>query len=137
MNNARRLWRLRPISNSPLPNLISTRREETAQAKTLAHSRHDLREGGLCADCLAFGGGVGVGVEAGQALFEAYRDGDYGVDAGGWGCAVFDPGGDGGEVFVFLADVVFFAEVDEVDDWFCGEEEEGVYCFDLLGAVAG
>ena len=42
-----------------------------------------------------------------------------------------DPFGDFGEVFVFLSDVVFFAEVDEVDDWFGGEEEEGVDYFDL------
>ena len=43
----------------------------------------------------------------------------------------FDPFGDFGEVFVFLADVVFFGEVDEVDDGFGGEEEEGVDYFDL------
>jgi hypothetical protein len=34
-------------------------------------------------------------------------------------------------VLVFLPDVVFFAEVDEVDYGLCGEEEEGVYYFDL------
>lgn len=43
----------------------------------------------------------------------------------------FDPFGDFGEVFVLLADVVFFAKVHEVDDGFCGEEEEGVDHFDL------
>ena len=44
---------------------------------------------------------------------------------------LFDPFSYFGEVFVFLADVVLFAEVDEVDDWFGGEEEERVYDFDL------
>ena len=44
---------------------------------------------------------------------------------------LFDPFGDFGEVFVFLADVVFFAEVDEEDDGFGGEEEERIYYFDL------
>lgn len=34
-------------------------------------------------------------------------------------------------MLVFLADVVFLAEVDEVDDWFGGEEEERVDYFDL------
>ena len=32
----------------------------------------------------------------------------------------FHPVEDFGEVFVLLADVVFFGEVDEVDDWFGG-----------------
>ena len=41
------------------------------------------------------------------------------------------PFGDLGEMFVLLADVVFFAEVDEVDDGFGGEEEEGIYYLDL------
>ena len=45
---------------------------------------------------------------------------------------LFDPLGDFGEMLVFLSDVVFFGEVDEVDDWFGGEEEEGVYYFDLV-----
>lgn len=44
---------------------------------------------------------------------------------------LLDPFGDLGEMLVLLADVVFFAEVDEVDDWFSGEEEEGVDDFDL------
>lgn len=43
----------------------------------------------------------------------------------------FHPLGDFGEVLVLLADVVALAEVDEVDDGFCGEEEEGVDYFDL------
>ena len=43
----------------------------------------------------------------------------------------FDPAADGGEVLVLLADVVFFGEVDEVDDWFGGQEEEGVDYFHL------
>lgn len=33
---------------------------------------------------------------------------------------LFNPFGDFGEVFVFLSDVVFFAEVDEEDDGFRG-----------------
>ena len=33
----------------------------------------------------------------------------------------FDPFGDFGEMFVLLTDVVFFAEVDQVDDGFGGE----------------
>ena len=33
---------------------------------------------------------------------------------------LFDPFGNFGEVFVLLPDVVFFAEVDEVDDRFGG-----------------
>ena len=69
----------------------------------------------------------GVAFEAGEAFFEGDGKGDDRV-AGG---VFFDPFGDFGEVFVFLADVVFFAEVDEEDDGLGGEEEEGVYYFDL------
>ena len=43
----------------------------------------------------------------------------------------FHPFGDLGEVLVLLSDVVFLAEIDEVDDWFGGEEEEGVDDFYL------
>jgi hypothetical protein len=35
-------------------------------------------------------------------------------------------------VLVLLAEVVFFRQVDEVDDGFGGEEEEGVDYFDLF-----
>ena len=35
-------------------------------------------------------------------------------------------------MFVLLAQVVFFREVDEVDDGFGAEEEEGVDDFDLV-----
>ena len=34
-------------------------------------------------------------------------------------------------MLVLLPDVVFFGEVDKVDDGFCGEEEERVDYFDL------
>lgn len=36
-------------------------------------------------------------------------------------------------MFVFLADEVFFREVNEVDYGFGGEEEERVDCFNLVG----
>lgn len=48
-----------------------------------------------------------------------------------------DPGLDFWEVFVFLADVVFFGEVYEEDYGFGGEEEEGVDDFDLGGLLVG
>ena len=35
----------------------------------------------------------------------------------------FNPFGDLGKMFVFLADVIFFAKIDEEDDGFGGEEE--------------
>ena len=34
-------------------------------------------------------------------------------------------------MFVFLADIIFFGEVDQVNDWFCSQEEERVDNFDL------
>ena len=39
-------------------------------------------------------------------------------------------------MFVFLADIVFFAEVDEEDDRFCGKEVQRVYNFDLCTTIS-
>lgn len=44
----------------------------------------------------------------------------------------FDPFGDLGKMFILLPDVVLLAEVNEVDDGFGTEEEEGIYDFDLV-----
>ncbi len=38
-------------------------------------------------------------------------------------------------MLVLLTDVVFFTQVNEVDDWLCGEEEELVDDIDLLRDV--
>ena len=62
------------------------------------------------------------------------RDGDG--DDGVTRSVGLDPFGDFGKVFVLLTDVVLFAEVDEVDDWFGGEEEERVDCFNLDHTVS-
>ena len=35
------------------------------------------------------------------------------------------------EMFVLLTDVVLFTEIDKVNDWFGGEEEERIYDFNL------
>jgi hypothetical protein len=48
----------------------------------------------------------------------------------------FDPFGDLGKVLVLLSDVVFFAEVDEVDNWFGCEKEEWVDDLDLTYLLA-
>jgi len=44
---------------------------------------------------------------------------------------LFDPFGNLGEILVLLANVVFFAEVDQIDYWLGSEEEERVNYFDL------
>ncbi len=50
----------------------------------------------------------------------------------GIACRVlFDPFGNLGEILVLLANVVFFAEVDQIDYWLGSEEEERVNYFDL------
>ena len=43
-----------------------------------------------------------------------------------------NPFSDFREMFVLLPDVIFFAEVDEIDNGFGGEEEERIDDFDLI-----
>ena len=74
----------------------------------------DFGEGGFRADFFAFFFHFGFGFEASEAFFEGDGDGDYWVAFG----VLLDPFGDFGEVLVLLPDVVLFAEIDEVDDWF-------------------
>ena len=45
---------------------------------------------------------------------------------------LFDPFGDLGEMLVLLSNIVPLAEVDEVNDGFGTEEEEGIYDFNLI-----
>lgn len=45
---------------------------------------------------------------------------------------LFDPFGNLGKMFILLSDVIFLAEIDEVDDRLGTEEEEGIYDFDLV-----
>ena len=127
VDDTRGLGRFGALADGPLPDLVGAGGEEAAEVHHLAHGDDDLGEGGFGAEGFAFGVGGSVGVEAGEALFEGDGHGDDGVTGG----VLFDPLGDFGEVFVFLADVVFFTEVDEVDDGFGGEEEEGVDDLDL------
>lgn len=44
----------------------------------------------------------------------------------------FDPFGNLRKMLVLLSDVIFLAEVDEVDNGFGAEEEERIYDFDLV-----
>lgn len=127
MYDPRSLRRLGPLPDRPLPHLIRAGGEETAQIQHLPHRGDDLGKRGLGAEFLALVLGFGLGLEAREAFFEGDGERDDGVPRG----VLFDPVGDFGEVFVFLPDVVFFAEVDEEDDGFGGEEEERVYDFDL------
>ena len=43
----------------------------------------------------------------------------------------FDPFGNLGKMLVLLSDIVFLAEIDEVDNWFRGKEEERIDDLDL------
>lgn len=128
MNDPGSLRRLRTLPNCPLPHLIRARRKETPQIQHLPHRGDDFRQRALRPQVFALFCGFSLAFKSCEAFFESYAEGEDGV-AGRVG---FDPLGDFGEVLVFLADVVFFAQVDEVDDWFCREEEEGVYYFDLV-----
>ena len=127
MYHPRRLRRLRPLPYSPLPDLIRPRREKASQLQRLPHRQNNLGQRALRAQIFEFLLFLARLVKAPQPFFQGDGDGDDGVARG----VGFHPLGDLGEVLVLLADVVAFAEVDEVDDGFGGEEEEGVDYFDL------
>lgn len=127
MNHARGLWGFTPLPDRPLPHLVGTGSEEASEIKLLPHRRDDLRQRRFRAQLLTLLLRFGFVFAAGEAFFEGDGDGNYGVA----GCVLFDPFGDLGEVLVLLADVVFLAEVDEVDHWLGGEEEERIDDLDL------
>ena len=131
MDHPRRLRCLRPPSNSPLPDLIRPRREKTPQLQRLPHREYNLGQRTLRAQAFQLLLFLARSLEAAESFFEGDGDGDDGVSRG----VEFHPLGDLGEVLVLLADVVALAQVDEVDDRFCGEEEEGVDYFDLEGRL--
>lgn len=115
------------VSYRPLPDFVGSGCEEGAQVECFPHGCDDLRERRLRADLLEFGFSLGLGLESCQTLLERDTDQDHGVA----GSMLFYPFGDLGEMLVAAADVVFLAEVDEVDDWLGCEEEEWVDDFDL------
>lgn len=131
MNDTRRSRRLRSIPNSPLSHFIFTRRKETTQVHDFAHGRDSLGQCRFRAEFLTFLVDFGLGFEGGESFLEGDGDGEDWV-AGG---VFLEPFHDFGEVFVFLTEVVFFAEVDHVDYWFGGEEEERVDYFDLSDKI--
>ena len=45
----------------------------------------------------------------------------------------FDPFSDFREMFILLSNVIFFAEIDEVDDRLRCKQEERIYGFNLCG----
>lgn len=132
MNNPCRLRRLRPLPDTPLPHLIRTGGEETRETQRGSHNDDDLADCALDAEFLAFFGGFFVG-HASETFFECYRERDDDVA----GAVFVDPGFDLGKVFVLLADVVFFGEVDEEDYGLGGEKHEAVDDFDLVGVSEG
>lgn len=102
MNNSCRLRRLCPLPDTPLPHLIGTRGEETREPQRSPHGDDDLANGALDAELFAFCSDLVVG-ESGETFFERDREWDDNIA----GAVLVDPGFDLGEVFVFLADVVF------------------------------
>lgn len=127
MDHARGLGGFTPLPDSPLAHLVGTCGEEASEIELLPHSRNDLWQRRFRAQLLALLLRFGLVFAAREAFLEGDGDGDDGVA----GCVLLDPFGDLGEVLVLLADVVFFAEVDEVDHGLGGEEEERVDDLDL------
>jgi hypothetical protein len=127
MNNTRSLWCLGAIPNRPLSDFVYTGGEETTQVQDLTHGGDNLRESGLDAEGLELGLDFVLGLEAREAFLEADGDGHDGVA----GCVLLNPFHDFAEMLVLLSDVVFLAQVDEVDDWLGCQEEKRVDELDL------
>jgi len=128
VDNTSGLWCLGTVPECPLSDLIGTGCEERTKVEDLAHGGNDLGQGRLGLQLLALLQSGGLGVEGGQALLEADRDWDDGVARS----VLLDPFSDAWEMLVLLADVVLLAQVDEVDNWLGGKEEERVDDLDLL-----
>jgi len=122
------LWCLGAVSQRPLSDFVGTGCEERAKVEDLAHGDNDLWEGGLGLQLLALLERGLLGIEGGKALLETDRDWEDWV---AWG-VLLDPFGNTWEMLVLLAEVILLTQVDEVDDWLGGEEEERVDDFDLL-----
>lgn len=127
MNHARGLGRFTSLAYSPLPHFIRTGSEEASEIQLLPHGRDDLRQRRFRTKLLALFLRFGLVFAAGEAFLEGHGDRDYGVT----GCVLFDPLGNFGKVLVLLADVVFLAEVDEVDHRLGGQQEKRVDDLDL------
>ena len=121
------LRRLCPISDSPLPHLVCSRREEAAQIKHLPHGRNNLWQRGFSTELFAFLLCLRLSLETCEALFKSDGERQYRITR----CVLFDPFCNLRKMLVLLSDVVFLAKVNKVDDGFGGEEEERIYGFDL------
>lgn len=128
MNHPSSLRRLCPISDSPLPHLIRSCREEAAKVKHLPHGRDDLGQRGFCTELFTFLLCLCFSLETCEALFKGDRERQYRI---AWR-VFFDPFGNLRKMLVLLSDVIFLTKVDEVDDGFSAEEEEGIDDFDLV-----
>lgn len=115
------------VPDRPLPDLVGACGEEGAEIHGLAHRGDDLGQGGLGPDLFALLVDLLLALEPCQTVFERNGDGDDGV---AWRVGLC-PFGDLGQVLVLLADVVSLGQVDEVDNWLGGEEEERVNGFNL------
>ena len=115
------------VPDRPLSHLVRARGEEGAEVHGLTHRGDDLGQGGLGPDLFTLLVDLLLALEPSQAVFKGDGDGDDGV---AWGVGLC-PLGDLGQVLVLLADVVSLGEVDEVDNWLGGQEEERVNGFNL------
>lgn len=127
VNDTSGLGSLGAVTDGPLANLIGTGGEERAEVEGLAHLDDNLGQSRLGANLLALLGGLGLSLEAGEALLEGDGEGNDGITLG----VLVDPGGNRGKMLVLLADVVTLGKVDEVDDGLGSQQEERVDDLDL------
>ena len=122
MDNARCCGCLGSLADSPLPDFVGTRREETGQVQYLAHGNDDLWQDRLSRQLFALFLDCGLVPKLGQALLERDRDGNDRITRR----FRLDELRDLGKMFVLLADIIPFAEVNQIHDRLGSEEEERV-----------
>ena len=128
MNHPSSLGCFGPLSNCPLSNLVRAGGEEASEVEHLSHGDDDFGQSRLGREFFAFFVGLGLGAESSESLFEANGQRDDRISRG----VFLDPFGNLRQVFVLLSNVVLFAQIDQVHDRLCCEQEEWIDDLDLF-----
>ena len=126
VDNTSCLGSLCAIPDAPLSDFIGTTSEETSKVQCRSHGNNNLGKGTLYAELLALLFNLGIG-HPGQAIFEADRKWDDDISRG----IFINPSLDLWKMLVLLANVVTLRQIDQEDDWLCGQEEKAVDDFNL------
>lgn len=120
------------VSYCPLPDLIFTSGEEACEVERLAHGSDNLWKRRLSAELLALLSCFFVR-HGRKPFLKACRDENDLVTCR----MLLDPLSNLGKMLVSTSEVVFLAQIDEVDHGLSGQQEQGIDDLDLKKALAG